>query len=109
MSAFDGAMVALVADPNMAIAVEWRAAAGAEWRPLRVLFSAPSDPVAALPGLGARATSLEAVLRVADLAPDTPRRGDLLRRLSPAETWRIEEVEPDPLGLTLRLTLARAP
>ena len=109
MSAFDGAMVALVADPNMAIAAEWRAAADGEWRPLRVLFSAPSDAVAALPGPGARATSLEAVLRLADIAPDVPRRGDMLRRLSPPASWRIEEVEPDPLGLTMRLSLARAP
>jgi hypothetical protein len=58
---------------------------------------------------GAHGVALESVLRVADLSPDTPRRGDLLRRLSPPETWRIEEVEPDALGLSLRLTLARAP
>jgi hypothetical protein len=109
MSAFDTAMASLIADPNLAIAVEWRAAAAGEWRPLRALFSAPSDPVAALPGPGARATALEAVLRLADLAPDTPRRGDLLRRLSPPASWRIGEVEPDALGLSLRLTLARAP
>ena len=59
--------------------------------------------------IGARGVALEAVLRVADLSPDTPGRGDLLRRLSPPETWRIEEVEPDALDLTWRLTLARAP
>jgi hypothetical protein len=49
-----------------------------------------------------------ATLRAAELAPDTPRRGDLLRRLSPPETWKVEEVEPDPLGLSWRLSLARS-
>jgi hypothetical protein len=106
MSAFDGAMAALLADPNMAVAAEWRAAAGGEWRPLRVILATAAQEIGAI---GARGVALEAVLRVADLSPDTLRRGDLLRRLSPPETWRIDEVEPDALGLSLRLTLARAP
>jgi hypothetical protein len=106
MSAFDGAMATLLADPNIAVAAEWRAAAGVEWRPLRVALTTAAQEIGAI---GARGVALEAVLRVADLSPDIPRRGDLLRRLSPSETWRIEEVEPDALGLTLRLTLARAP
>ena len=106
MSVFDGAMAALLADPNMAVAAEWRAAAGGEWRPLRVMLATAAQEIGVI---GARGVALEAVLRIADLSPDTPRRGDLLRRLSPPETWRIEEVEPDALGLTLRLTLARAP
>jgi hypothetical protein len=106
MSAFDGAMVTLLADPNMAVAAEWRAAAGGPWRSLRVMLTTAAQEIGAI---GARGVALEAVLRVADISPDTPRRGDLLRRLSPPETWRIEEVEPDALGLSLRLTLARAP
>ena len=106
MSAFDGAMAALLADPNMAIAAEWRAAAGGPWRPLPVVLTSAAQEIGAI---GARGAALEAVLRTTDLAPDTPRRGDLLRRLSPPETWRIEEAEPDALGLTWRLTLARAP
>jgi len=106
MSVFDGAMATLLADPNMAVAAEWRAAAGGEWQPLRVMLATAAQEIGAI---GARGVALEAVLRIADLSPDTPRRGDLLRRLSPPETWRIEEVEPDALGLTLRLTLARAP
>ena len=106
MSAFDGAMATLLTDPNMAVAAEWRAAAGGTWRPLRVMLTSAAQEIGAI---GARGVALEAVLRVADLSPDTPRRGDLLRRLSPPETWRIEEVEPDALGLSLRLTLARAP
>jgi hypothetical protein len=106
MSAFDGAMVTLLADPNMAVAAEWRAAAGGPWRSLRVMLTTAAQEIGAI---GARGVALEAVLRVADLSPNTPRRGDLLRRLSPPETWRIEEVEPDALGLSLRLTLARAP
>jgi len=106
MSAFDGAMATLLADPHMAVAAEWRAAAGGPWRPLRAMLTTAAQEIGAI---GARGVALEAVLRVADLSPDTPRRGDLLRRLSPPETWRIEEVEPEALGLSLRLTLARAP
>jgi hypothetical protein len=106
MSVFDTAMATLLADPNMAVTAEWRAAAGGEWRPLRVALTTAAQEIGAI---GARGVALEAVLRVAGLSPDTPRRGDLLRRLSPPETWRIEEVEPDALGLSLRLTLARAP
>ena len=106
MSAFDGAMATLLTDPNIAVAAEWRAAAGGTWRPLRVMLTSAAQEIGAI---GARGVALEAVLRVADLSPDAPRRGDLLRRLSPPETWRIEEVEPDALGLTWRLTLARAP
>jgi len=108
MSVFDLAMATLTADRNMAVEAEWRAASGAPWRPVRVLLSTPSDTVAGLGGPGARAGALEATLRAADLAPDTPRRGDLLRRLSPPETWKVEEVEPDPLGLSWRLSLARS-
>ena len=104
--AFAAALATLHADPNMGIDAEWRAAAGGAWRPVRVLLSTPSDDLAGLGGAGAGA--LAATLRAADLAPDTPRRGDLLRRLSPPETWKVEEVEPDPLGLSWRLSLARS-
>jgi hypothetical protein len=106
MSAFDGAMAALIADPNIAIPAEWRAAAGGPWRPLRVALTTAAQEIGTI---GARGVALEAVLRVADISPDTPRRGDMLRRLSPPANWRIEEVEPDALGLSLRLTLAHAP
>ena len=107
-SAFAAAVATLHADPNMGTDAEWRAAAGSAWRPVRALLSAPADDVAGLGGPGTRAGALSATLRAADLAPDTPRRGDLLRRLSPPETWRIEEVDPDPLGLSWRLSLARS-
>jgi hypothetical protein len=107
-AAFATALATLHADPNMATEAEWRAAAGGAWRPVRVLLSTPSDDVAGLGGPGGRAQALEATLRTAELAPDTPRRGDLLRRLSPPETWKVEEVEPDPLGLSWHLSLARS-
>jgi len=107
-SAFAAALATLHADPNLGTDAEWRAAAGGAWRPVRVLLSAPVDDVASLGGPGGRAQALEATLRAAELAPDTPRRGDLLRRLSPPETWKVEEVDPDPLGLSWRLSLARS-
>jgi hypothetical protein len=107
-SAFDAALATLHADPNLGVDAEWRAAAGGPWRPVRALLSRPSDAVSGLGGPGSRAVAAEATLRAAELAPDTPRRGDLLRRLSPPETWRVEEVDPDPLGLSWRLSLARS-
>ena len=107
-AAFATALATLHADPNMATDAEWLAAGGGAWRPVRILLSAPTDDVAGLGGPGARAGALEARLRAAELAPDTPRRGDLLRRLSPPETWKVEEVDPDPLGLSWRLSLARS-
>lgn len=107
-AAFAAALATLHADPNMATDAEWRPSAGGTWRPVRILLSAPTDDLAGLGAPGARAGALEATLRAAELAPDTPRRGDLLRRLLPPATWKVEEVEPDPLGLSWRLSLARS-
>ncbi|WP_353213494.1 hypothetical protein [Rhodovarius sp.] len=104
MSAFDAAMATLLADSNMGSDAEWQAAAGGTWQPARVLLSTPAELV---PGLGAtsgRAIAIQATIRAADLA-QPPRRGDLLRLA--AATYRVETVEPDPLGLTCRLGLAR--
>ena len=59
------------------------------------------------PGIGAtsaRAIAIQAAIRAADLT-QPPRRGDLLRWAG--NTYRVETVEPDPLGLTCRLGLAR--
>ncbi len=103
MTAFDAAMATLLADPNMASDAEWLAAGGA-WTGLRLLLSAPAD---AIPGLGSasgRAIALQATLRGADLA-QPPRRGDLLRWAG--TTYRVEMAEPDALGLSWRLGLAR--
>ncbi len=107
-SAFAAALATLHADPNLGTEAEWRPAAGGSWRPVRVLLSKPTDDVAGLGGPGARAGALEATLRASELAPDAPRRGDLLRRLSPPETWKVEEVDPDTLSLSWRLSLARS-
>ena len=104
MSAFDAAMATLLADPNMGSDAEWQAAAGGAWIGIRLLLSTPAELV---PGLGAtsgRAIAVQATMRGADLA-QPPRRGDLLRWAG--TTYRIETVEPDPLGLTCRLGLAR--
>jgi hypothetical protein len=104
MSAFDAAIATLLADPNMGSDAEWQAAAGGAWSGIRLLLSTPAELV---PGLGAtsgRAIAVQATIRTADLT-EPPRRGDLLR--SAATTYRVETVEPDPLGLTSRLGLAR--
>ena len=104
MTAFDAAMATLLADPNMGSDAEWQAAAGDAWQPVRLLLWAPAD---AIPGLGSasgRAIAVQATLRGADL-PQPPRRGDLLRWAG--TTCRVEIAEPDALGLTWRLGLAR--
>ena len=104
MSAFDAAMATLLADPNMGADAEWQAAAGGAWQPVRALLSAPAELVPGLGGTSGRAIAIQATIRAADLT-QTPRRGDLLRLAG--NTYRVETVEPDPLGLTCRLGLAR--
>ena len=104
MSAFDVAMATLLADPNMGTDAEWQAAAGGAWTGIRLLLSTPAELV---PGLGAtsgRAIAVQATIRADDL-PQLARRNDLLRWAG--TTYRVETVEPDLLGLTCRLGLAR--
>ena len=104
MSALDSAMATLLADPNMGSDAEWQAAAGGGWAGIRLLLSTPAELV---PGLGAtsgRAIAVQASIRNVDLT-QPPRRGDLLRWAG--TTYRVETVEPDPLGLACRLGLAR--
>ena len=104
MTAFDAAMATLLADPNMGSDAEWQAAAGGAWTGIRLLLSAPADLVPGLGSAGGRAIALQATLRGADL-PQQPRRGDLLRWAG--TSYRVEMAEPDALGLTWRLGLAR--
>ena len=104
MTAFDAAMATMLADPNMGSDAEWQAAAGGAWQPVRALLSAPADLVPGLGSASGRAIALQATLRGADL-PQQPRRGDLLRWAG--TSYRVETAEPDALGLTWRLGLAR--
>ncbi len=104
MTAFDAAMATLLADANMGSDAEWQAAAGGAWTGLRLLFSVPADLVPGLGSAGGRAIAVQATLRGADL-PQPPRRGDLLRWAG--TTYRVETAEPDALGLSWRLGLAR--
>ena len=104
MTAFAAAMATLLADPNMGSDAEWQAAAGGAWQPVRALLSAPADLVPGLGSASGRAIALQATLRGADL-PQQPRRGDLLRWAG--TSYRVETAEPDALGLTWRLGLAR--
>ncbi len=104
MTAFDAAMATMLADPNMGSDAEWQAAAGGAWIGFRALLSAPADLVPGLGSASGRAIALQATLRGADL-PQQPRRGDLLRWAG--TSYRVEMAEPDALGLTWRLGLAR--
>lgn len=104
MSAFDGALAMLLADPNMGTDAEWQASGSATWTGLRILPAAPADSIPGLGSTAGRAIAVQATIRGADL-PQPPRRGDLLRWA--AATYRVETVEPDALGLAWRLGLAR--
>lgn len=104
MSAFDIAMATLLADQHLGTDAEWQAATGGAWAAVRLLLSAPADVVPGLGGTAGRAIAVQATLRAADL-PQPPRRGDLLRWAG--ITYRVETAEPDPLGLSWRLALAR--
>ena len=104
MTAFDAAMATLLADPNMGSDAEWQAAAGGAWQSVRALLSAPADVVPGLGSASGRAIAVQATLRGADV-PQQPRRGDLLRWAG--TTYRVEAAEPDALGLSWRLGLAR--
>ena len=104
MSAFDATMATLLADPNMGADAEWQAAASGAWTGIRLLLSTPAELVGGLGATSGRAIAVQATIRAADLA-QPPRRGDVLRWA--ATTYRVETVEPDPLGLTCRLGLAR--
>jgi hypothetical protein len=105
VTAFDAALATLLADANMGCDAEWQAAAGGAWLPLRALLSAPADSIPGLGSTSGRAIALHATLRSNDL-PQPPRRGDLLRW--GGTTYRVEMAEPDALGLSWRLGLARA-
>lgn len=97
---------ALMNDPNMGASLEWRPGSSGPWRPVRGLLRTPSDLVGGLGGLGSRSTSPEAVIRLADVAPDVPRRSDQLRRAGASLIWKIEDVNPDDLGTSYRITLS---
>jgi len=104
VSAFDGALATLLADPNLAVDAEWQASGSATWTNLRILPAAPGDSIPGLASTGGRAIAVQATLRGADL-PQQPRRGDQLRW--GGTTYRVETAEPDALGLSWRLGLAR--
>jgi hypothetical protein len=104
MNAFAAALAVLHADPNLSTAAEYQPAAGGAWTPVGIVLSRPQDVVS---GFGqARAVAASASVLAADWP--APARGDRLRLASPARAWKIEAVEPDPLGLSWRLSLAVA-
>lgn len=102
MNAFAAALAVLHADPNLSTVAEYQPAAGGAWVPVGIVLSRPQDVVQ---GFGqARAIAVSASVLAADWP--APARGDKLRRISPAATWRVEGAEPDALGLSWQLSLA---
>jgi hypothetical protein len=109
MSAFAGAMAALLVDPNIGADAEYRRPPG-EWAALRVVRSAPDEQVSGLGGLGSRAGSLSLVVAadaLAVLGLLSPLRGDEV--LLAGVAYSVEDTEADTLAVSWRLTLAVAP
>jgi len=103
MSVFAAALATLHADANLAEAGSFRRPPGA-WAAVRVIRSDPSAVAAGLGQLGARAVALQADVLTAAITV-APARGDELKLGT--VTYRVEEAEPDSLGLSYRLSLAR--
>jgi hypothetical protein len=109
MSAFAGAMAALLADANLAADAEYRRPPGA-WTAVRAVRSAPDEQLGGLGGAGSRADSLLAVIAgdaLAALGLLPPLRGDEV--LLSGNSYRVEDAEADALGVSWRLTLAVVP
>jgi hypothetical protein len=109
MSAFTGAMAALLADANLGSNAQYRRPPGG-WAAVRVVRSAPDEQVSGLGGLGSRAGSLSVVIAadaLATLGLLPPLRGDELRLVG--TVYRVEDAESDVFGVSWRLTLAVAP
>ena len=103
MNAFAAMLEALHADPNIGTdAVYTRASAPGI--AVRVSLSHPSDQMPGLGAVGVRAGSITADVLASQLGGLVPKRGDTLT--IGATTYRVEDVERDPLGLTFRLTVA---
>ncbi len=103
MNAFADMLEVLHADPNIGVdAVYMRApAAGIA---VRASLSHPSDQLPGLGAVGVRAGSITADVLGSQLGGLVPKRADTLT--IGAITYRVEDVERDPLGITFRLTLA---
>lgn len=103
MSAFAAMLEALHADPNIGTdAVYTRASAPGI--AVRVSLSHPSDQMPGLGAVGVRAGSITADVLASQLGGLVPKRADTLT--IGATSYRVEDVERDPLGLTFRLTVA---
>ncbi|MCX7275514.1 MAG: hypothetical protein NTV19_20765 [Burkholderiales bacterium] len=104
MNPFAVMLEALHADPNIGVdGIFTRApAAGIA---VRVSLSHPSDQLSGLGAVGVRAGSITADVLASQLGGLVPKRTDTLT--IGATSYRVEDVERDPLGLTFRLTVAQ--
>lgn len=105
MNAFATMLATLHADPNIGTdATFTRATDGTKVAVRVVSLVHPTDQVPGFGSVGVRAGTVTADVLASDLAGIAPRRGDTL--LVGASTYRVDDVERDPLALTYRLTLA---
>lgn len=98
MTAFATALATLHADPNMAVAAQYRRPSYT-WQSIRVIMSQPVDPVTGDTIAGSR----QADVLTADVRDD-PGPGDELRVGD--VTYKVESAEGDALGLSWRVTLS---
>jgi hypothetical protein len=109
MSAFAGAMTALLADANLGADAAYRRPPSA-WTAVRVVRSVPEEQLGGLGGAGSRADSLSVVIAddaLAALGLLPPLRGDEVLIIGNED--RVEDADADALGVSWRLTLATVP
>lgn len=100
MSAFARAVAKLHAGP-MAIAAAFHRAVGETWTPLRVIETSASEETGS-----ARSRAKTVEIQAADLADGPPLRNDFVE-ITPT-LYRIDDAEPDTLGLSYACRLALA-
>ena len=97
MNAFAAALGALHADPNLGVDGEFRRPP-ADWKPARFIRAQPSEDLGT-----ARARTFMLDILAAEISV-TPVKGDRIRIAGVIR--KVEEAEPDDLGLSWRLTLS---
>lgn len=104
MNAFVAMLATVHADQNTGADAAYTRASGGAAISLRVVLSSPTDQITGFGSAGVRAGSVTADVLASDLSGIAPRRGDTL--VVNATTYRVDDVQRDPLGLSYRLTLA---
>lgn len=101
MTAFTTALATLHADPNLGEAASFRRPPYV-WQSCSIIRVRPNDPMGGLATPGARAGAIHVDVLAAEIS-ERPRKGDEVR--IGTTVYRVDDCEPDELGLSYRLTL----